>query len=200
MGERNLRRRQRAFRETEIALATARLLARVDCQSLTMDQVAEALETSKASLYRLFTRETLLRRALEESIREALVEVREAAERGDHSDRLRLGARALVERWLALASPPDGFPAPCCLREVDCPYTDWSEAHRLLKDLASTSDGTALGFRGMDLARALRALAAVRMHQLRASGRRPTRADTEAILRYLLPGVPARPSRRRRSR
>ena len=201
MGEDKLRERQRAFREQEIALVTARLLAKTDCGSLTMDQVAEALGTSKASIYRLFNRETLLRRSVQDSVEDLAGRAQAAATKAAPAQALRAAAKVLVEGWLRLATRPDGFRAPCCLKEVECPFADWNSADRTLRELAAASeDRNELGHRDVRLARALRALAAVRMYQVRASGRTPTKADIDAVLRHLLPDPPKVPSRHRKRR
>lgn len=191
MGPDKLRERQRAFREREIARVTAALLAQTDCGSLTMDQVAAALGTSKASIYRMFSRATLLQRAVAEAVRDVLEEARTAAAKAGQNGAFRAAARVLVQRWLSLAPKPHGLRAPCCLKEVECPYVDWEQADDALRELAAASDvRKELGHRQMKLARALRALAAVRMYQLRSLGRKPTRADVDAVLRYLFPDAP----------
>lgn len=184
---RSLRTNQRAFRERQILLATRRLLASGDCASITMEQIASSLATSKAAIYRHFdSRGELLTRALAASIAEVAERAWDRAGDAPTVDGLVALARGLAREWLGLVDASDGL--PCCLHFASCPFGDWAPLIEIAGEVGAgtglADPGQATGFVAV-----LRALCAVMLHRARAEGRPVEEEDVEVVLAYLFRGA-----------
>lgn len=177
MSTESFRERTVAFREREILAVATELLRERGCRAFAMHDVAERLGTSKGTIYRHFRgREDLIRLCVAEGCRKAFADAR-AAEGGE--PRLETVVRVLVRRCLGLDGPD--APPPCCLLEADCPFLDWEEMETFLRGL-----GAARVAPGVELAAAIRALAASTFRRRRRVGRSPSEDDAEAIARFVL--------------
>lgn len=173
-----LRARQRAFREEQILAETRRVLCRKTCLTLTVEEVAEALGTSKAAIYRHFrSREALLAQSLAAGWSATLERLRTALQ-GRVGDRAGTAvARALAEAWLRVGADDAAL---CCLCLVTCPFVSLRPVEELVR--GAIPDAHSPWMPPDRFVAVLRALCAVTLARARQEGREPGAEDVDAVL------------------